>query len=53
VSSLYQTRGFPESLLIDPQGRVVERYVGPRDWVDYRDRIRELVGRGTEAVAEP
>ena len=43
VSSLYQTRGFPESLLIDPQGRVVERYVGPRDWVDYRDRIRELL----------
>jgi peroxiredoxin len=46
VSRLYQTRGFPESLLIDRQGRVVERYVGPRDWVAYRERILELVREG-------
>ena len=32
VSRAYQTFAFPESLLIDPEGRVVERYVGPKDW---------------------
>jgi peroxiredoxin len=50
VARLYQTQGFPESLLIDPQGRIVERYVGPRDWVAYRGRIQELAreGRGAD-----
>ena len=45
VSQLYQTMGFPESLLIDRDGRVVERYVGPRDWDHqvYAERIRELL----------
>jgi peroxiredoxin len=46
VSRLYQTRGFPESLLIDRRGRVVERYVGPRDWLTYRGRILELIREG-------
>jgi cytochrome c biogenesis protein CcmG/thiol:disulfide interchange protein DsbE len=46
VSHLYQTRGFPESLLIDRRGRVVERYVGPRDWLTYRGRILELLREG-------
>jgi thiol-disulfide isomerase/thioredoxin len=42
----YQTMGVPESLLIDREGRVVERYVGPRDWDDpaYVERIRALIG---------
>jgi cytochrome c biogenesis protein CcmG/thiol:disulfide interchange protein DsbE len=46
VSELYQTMGFPESLLIDRDGRVVERYVGPRDWDHrvYAERIRALLG---------
>jgi len=41
----YQTMGFPESLLIDPEGRIVERYVGPRAWdhPDYVERIRRLM----------
>jgi len=26
------TRKFPESYLIDPQGKVVAKFVGPRDW---------------------
>ena len=43
VSRLYQTRGFPESLLLDRDGTVLERYVGPRNWEVYRDRIQELV----------
>jgi peroxiredoxin len=45
-SRSYQTMGYPESLLIDPEGRIVERYVGPRAWdhPDYVERIRRLMG---------
>jgi thiol-disulfide isomerase/thioredoxin len=32
VSSTYSTRKFPESYLIDPEGRVAAKFVGPRDW---------------------
>ena len=47
ISRLYQTAGYPESLLIDRDGTVIERYVGPRAWDDpaYVERIRELLGR--------
>ena len=43
VSRLYQTTGFPESLLVDGDGVVIERYVGPRDWGIYRERIQSLM----------
>ena len=43
VSRRYQTTGFPESLLVDRDGTVLERYVGPRDWSIYRERIRSLL----------
>lgn len=45
VYGSYQTMGVPESLLIDREGRIVERYVGPREWdaKEYKDRIRELM----------
>jgi thiol-disulfide isomerase/thioredoxin len=45
ASRLYQTTGFPESILLDRQGRIVERYVGPRDWdhPDYLGRVRRLM----------
>ena len=45
ASRLYQTTGFPESLLVDREGRIVERYVGPREWdhADYEARIRRLM----------
>lgn len=54
VYASYQTMGVPESLLIDRDGRIVERYVGPRQWdaPEYVDRIRALIG-GTERVPEP
>jgi len=44
----YQTMGVPESLLIDREGRVVERYVGPKQWDarEYIDRVRELTDAG-------
>jgi cytochrome c biogenesis protein CcmG/thiol:disulfide interchange protein DsbE len=45
VSRRYQTTGFPESLLIDRSGVIVERYIGPRDWdhATYAKRIRKLL----------
>lgn len=45
VSRRYQTTGFPESLLIDREGMIVERYIGPRDWdhSTYAKRIRKLL----------
>ena len=45
TSRLYQTTGFPESLLVDAEGRIVERYVGPREWdhPDYVARVRRLM----------
>ena len=45
VSRLYQTTGYPESLLIDREGRLVERYVGEREWdaAAYVERIRRLL----------
>ena len=48
VARLYQTTGFPESVLIDRDGRVVERYIGPRDWdFDvYAERILALLESG-------
>lgn len=46
VASAYQTMGVPESLLVDRDGRIVERYVGPRDWdaPEYVARIESLDG---------
>jgi cytochrome c biogenesis protein CcmG, thiol:disulfide interchange protein DsbE len=48
ASRRYQTLGFPESFLIDREGRLVERYVGPREWDhrDYVERIRRLLSQG-------
>ncbi len=45
VSRSYQTMGFPESLLLDRDGVVVERYVGPRDWdhPSFAERMRALL----------
>jgi len=45
VSEAYQTYRFPETFLIDREGRILARYIGPRDWdaAVYRDRIRRLV----------
>jgi len=44
----YQTFRFPETLLVGPDGVVVERYVGEKDWdaQAYVDRIRRLVASG-------
>ncbi len=48
VAGAYQTTGFPESLLVDQDGMIVERYIGPRDWdhATYAERIRRLMQGG-------
>jgi peroxiredoxin len=45
VSDAYQSYRFPESYLIDREGVLVARYIGPRDWdaPAYVDRIRRLL----------
>jgi len=45
VAGAYQTFRFPESLLIDAEGVIVERYVGPKRWdaEAYVERIRRLL----------
>ena len=32
VKSLYQATGVPESFIIDKDGIIVEKIIGPRDW---------------------
>lgn len=48
VARSYQTFRFPESYLIGRDGRVVERYVGPRQWdhAAYVDRVGRLLAGG-------
>ena len=45
VAADYQTYRFPESLVIDRDGRVIERYIGPKDWdaPSYLDRLQKLI----------
>lgn len=44
VAHAYQTFRFPETLLVDVDGEIVERYVGPKEWdaEAYVERIRRL-----------
>jgi len=42
----YGGTGVPETFLIDPQGRLRERFIGPRDWTEprYAAAIRRMLG---------
>ena len=48
VAELYQTYRFPESFLVDRDGTIVERYIGPKEWDAgaYVGRIRRLLAGG-------
>lgn len=48
VANAYQSHRFPESYLIDRDGRILSRYIGPRDWDApvYVERIRRVVAGG-------
>ena len=45
VATEWQTFAFPESLLVDRDGTILERYVGPREWDGpaYVARLRRLL----------
>ena len=32
IRALYQTTGIPETIIIDKNGIVIEKVIGPRDW---------------------
>ena len=36
LAAQYGTVKFPETYLIDPQGRLRYKFIGPRDWTDPR-----------------
>ena len=50
VADAYQAYRFPESWLIDAEGRLVGRFIGPREWdaPSYVERVEALLeaGRG-------
>jgi thiol-disulfide isomerase/thioredoxin len=45
VAGQYGTFRYPETFLIDAEGKLLARFVGPRDWDDraYVERIRRLI----------
>jgi peroxiredoxin len=45
VAAAYQSFRFPETFLIDQEGILVARFIGPKEWdaPEYRDRIRRLL----------
>jgi peroxiredoxin len=49
ASEAYQAYKFPETLLLDRDGVVVERYIGPREWDSplYETRLRRLLEAGS------
>lgn len=53
VSVQYQSYRYPESYLIDRDGRILSRYIGPRDWDSpaYVERIRQVIAGGGAAAA--
>ncbi len=57
VGRKYEIWGFPESFLLDRDGRVVERVIGPRDWSTPEQiaRIEALLAAppGAQAAATP
>ncbi len=44
----FQATGVPETFLVDREGRLIERFVGPRDWDEprYAHAIRALLADG-------
>ena len=50
VARQYQSFRYPESYLVDRDGVLVERYIGPRDWDSpaYVERIERLLTAGPD-----
>jgi cytochrome c biogenesis protein CcmG/thiol:disulfide interchange protein DsbE len=54
VYGAYQASGVPETFLVDREGRVLERFVGPQNWDDprYAREIRRALAAGGRADSE-
>ena len=48
IADRYRVTGYPETFIIDRNGRVVDHELGPRDWnsAASRDAFRRLIERG-------
>ena len=48
VVSRYRVTGYPETFIIDRDGRIVTHEIGPREWSDgrYERALRTLIQRG-------
>ncbi|HJS59772.1 MAG TPA: TlpA disulfide reductase family protein [Vicinamibacteria bacterium] len=46
-TAAYRTTGFPETFVLDPQGVLLDRYIGPAEWAtpEAIDHFRELLRR--------
>jgi cytochrome c biogenesis protein CcmG, thiol:disulfide interchange protein DsbE len=46
-TAAYNTTGYPETFVVDPQGMLVDKYIGPAEWATPAaiDHFRELLGR--------
>ncbi len=54
VYGAYQVSGVPETFLVDRDGRVLERFVGPQNWDDprYARAIRNALASGRRSGSE-
>jgi peroxiredoxin len=54
VYRAYRASGVPETFLVDQNGKVLERFVGPQNWDDprYVRAIRNALAAGQRAEAE-
>lgn len=48
IGRAYGVFGYPETFIIDREGRQVARYIGPRDWKDpsFEQDLRTLITEG-------
>jgi peroxiredoxin len=55
ASDRYQSSRYPESFLVDRDGTLVARFIGPREWDTpaYRDRVARLIRSDPAVTAEP
>jgi peroxiredoxin len=53
VGSAYGVWGYPETFVIDREGRIVERVIGPREWdtAEQKQQLRALMATGAPAGA--
>lgn len=58
IKKLYRTTGVPESFIVDPEGRLVEKVIGARKWdspevVSFIEQVLRRAAQGGPAQAAP